>query len=104
MMSEHCQNPLISADSDDHGNHLNGLTTRHDRALMALLEPPLIVAAARKAEVGENTPRQWLREGEDFPGNATPHPQRDPLPRHHAPPTRAAIPTLPTAHTAIGGR
>jgi hypothetical protein len=35
---------------------------------MALLESPSIAAAARKAEVGESTLRQWLREDEDFQG------------------------------------
>jgi len=65
-MREYSHNPLISADSANQGNHLNGLTTRQDRALMALLESPSIAAAARKAEVGESTLRQWLREDEDF--------------------------------------
>ena len=64
-MGEYSHNPLISADSANQGNHLNGLTTRQDRALMALLESPSIAAAARKAEVGESTLRQWLREDED---------------------------------------
>ena len=66
MISQLSQNPLKTADSPNHGNHLNGLSTRQDRALMALLESPSIVAAARKAEVGESTLRQWLREDEDF--------------------------------------
>ena len=66
MMSEYTHNPLITADSSNRGNHLNGLTTRQDRALMALLEAPSIVAAAHKAEVGESTLRQWLREDENF--------------------------------------
>jgi len=66
MMSEYSHNPLETADSSNRGNHLNGLTTRQDRALMALLEAPSIVAAARKAEVGESTLRQWLREDENF--------------------------------------
>ena len=66
MIREQCQNPLISADNDNNGNHLNGLTTRQYRALMALLESPSIVAAARKAEVGESTLREWLRKDEDF--------------------------------------
>jgi len=65
-MSEYSHNPLKTADSPNHGNHLNGLTTRQDRAIAALLESPSIAAAARKAEVGESTLRQWLREDEDF--------------------------------------
>jgi len=58
-MSEYSHNPLKTADSPNHGNHLNGLTTRQDRAIAALLESPSIAAAARKAEVGESTLRQW---------------------------------------------
>jgi len=65
-MSEYSHNPLIFADSANQGNHLNGLPTRQDRALMALLESPSIAAAARQAEVGESTLRQWLRKDEDF--------------------------------------
>ena len=65
-MSEYSRNPLKTADSPNHGNRLNGLSTRQDRAISALLEPPSIVAAAREAEVGESTLRQWLREDEDF--------------------------------------
>ncbi len=62
-MGEYSHNPLISADTANHGNHPNGLTTRRqDRALMALLESPSIAAAARQAEVGESTLRQWLRD------------------------------------------
>jgi len=52
-MREYSHNPLISADSANQGNHQNGLTTRQNRALKALLESPSI-AAARKAEVGES--------------------------------------------------
>ena len=59
-MSEYSHNPLISADSANHGNHQNGLTTRQNRALMALLDSPWIVAVTRKAEVGESTLRQYL--------------------------------------------
>ena len=65
-MSEYSHNPLKTADSPNHGNHLNGLTTRQDRAIAALLESPSIAAAARKAEVGESTLRQWLREDKNF--------------------------------------
>ena len=36
-MGEQWPNPLISADSANSGNHLNGLTSRQDRALDALL-------------------------------------------------------------------
>jgi len=61
-MREYSHNPLISADSANHGNHQNGLITRQRRALMTLLESPSTVAAASKAEVGESTLRQWLRE------------------------------------------
>ena len=61
-MSEYSRNPLKTADSPNHGNHLSGLSTRQDRAIPALLEPPSIVAAAREAEVGESTLRQWLGE------------------------------------------
>ena len=61
-MREYSHSPLISADSANHGNHQNGLITRQNRALMALIESPSIVAAARKAEVGESTLRQWLRQ------------------------------------------
>ena len=43
-MSEYSHNPLKTADSSKHGNHLNGLSTRQDRALMALVESPSIVA------------------------------------------------------------
>jgi hypothetical protein len=64
-MSEQYHNPLKTADSSNLGNHLNGLSNRRDRALMALLEPPSI-AAAREADVGESTLRQWLREDENF--------------------------------------
>ena len=59
-------NPLISANNENKGNRLDGLTTRQDRALKALLDSPSIVAAARKAEVGESTLRLWLREDENF--------------------------------------
>ena len=65
-MSEYSHNPLKTADSPNHGNHLNGLTTRQDRAIAALLKSPSIAAAARKAEVGESTLRQWLREDKNF--------------------------------------
>ena len=37
-MSEYSHNPLMSADSSNHGNHLNGLSTRQNRAVMALLD------------------------------------------------------------------
>ena len=43
-MGEYSHNPLKTADSSNHGNNLNGLSTRQDRALMALLESPSIVA------------------------------------------------------------
>jgi hypothetical protein len=48
-MSEQSPNPLETANSPNHGNHLNGLSTRQNRALMALLESPSIAAANRKA-------------------------------------------------------
>ncbi len=66
MMSVQSPNPLITANNENKGNRLDGLTTRQDRALKALLDSPSIVAAARKAEVGESTLRLWLREDENF--------------------------------------
>ena len=35
-MGEYSRNPLKTADSPNHGNHLNGLSTRPDPAFMAL--------------------------------------------------------------------
>jgi hypothetical protein len=46
-MSEQYHNPLKTADIPNHGNHLNGLSTRQDRAPMALLDSPSTAAAAR---------------------------------------------------------
>ena len=66
MISVQSPNPLSSANNENKGNRLDGLTTRQDRALKALLDSPSIVAAARKAEVGESTLRLWLREDENF--------------------------------------
>ncbi len=66
MMSVQSPNPLKTANNENKGNRLDGLTTRQDRALKALLDSPSIVAAARKAEVGESTLRLWLREDENF--------------------------------------
>jgi hypothetical protein len=40
-MSEQSPNPLETADSPNHRNHLDELSTRQNRAPMALLEPPV---------------------------------------------------------------
>jgi hypothetical protein len=40
-MSEHSLDPLETADSSNHGNHLDGLCPRQNRALIALLAPPV---------------------------------------------------------------
>ncbi len=45
MISVQSPNPLISANNENKGNRLDGLTTRQDRALKALLDSPSIVAA-----------------------------------------------------------
>ena len=43
-----------------------GLKPSQIRALAALFDSPSIVAAARKAEVGERTLQRWLGEDERF--------------------------------------
>lgn len=43
-----------------------GLKPSQVRALAALFDSPSIVAAARKAEVGERTLRRWISENERF--------------------------------------
>ena len=35
-MSEYSHNPLKTADSPNHGNHLNGLSTREDRIVLRM--------------------------------------------------------------------
>ena len=94
-MSEYSHNPLISADTANHGNHHNGLTTRQDRALMALLESPSIAAVARKAEVGESTLRQWLREDGLRPRTTLRLPRLVPLRAAKPKPNGAACYALP---------
>lgn len=42
------------------------LTPQQDQALMALLDSPSIVAAARKVQVDERTIRRWLKEDDVF--------------------------------------
>ena len=44
----------------------DGLTPSQERAIQALLESRSIAAAARQAEVGENSLRRWLREDDNF--------------------------------------
>ena len=43
-----------------------GLKPSQVRALAALFDSPSIVAAARRAEVGERTLRRWISENERF--------------------------------------
>ena len=60
-ISEHSRKPLKTADSANHGSHLDRLSTHQNRPLRALAESSSI-AAARKADVGDRTLRQCLRE------------------------------------------
>ncbi len=45
---------------------IDGLTPSQERAIQALLSSRSIVAAARKAEVGERSLSRWLREDDNF--------------------------------------
>ena len=65
-MSEYSHNPLKPLTAQITEITSTASLLARTAPIAALLESPSIAAAARKAEVGESTLRQWLREDEDF--------------------------------------